>query len=160
MKEILKLAIIVAIVGIVVWQLFYSQEGFVIKNNELNANSVSAFNPMLYEKDLSLLTSASDFVGLPDVVIPAWGSNSVNYGTTDTLLAQGMGNAGLEFNMCSKSCCSPQYPVPFSIDTDPLVCGKEFQPSPYTCNNGWQDSGCVCLTKEQSNLLGSRGNNA
>ena len=134
MKEILKFVIIVVIVSIILWQLVYGQEGFVIKNNELNANTVPTFNPMLYEKDLSLLTSASEFVGLPDVVIPAWGSNSVNYGKTDTLLAQGMGNAGLEFNMCSKSCCSPQYPSLSQPKLTPLFVAKTFShhPTPAT----------------------------
>jgi hypothetical protein len=45
---------------------------------------------------------------------------------------------------------------------DSTVCGSkdEFIPTNYSCNNAWQDSGCVCMTKKQSNFLGNRGNNA
>jgi len=35
----------------------------------------------------------------------------------------------------------------------------EFVPSPYSCNNAWQDSGCVCMTKNQKDFLASRGGN-
>jgi len=72
------------------------------------------------------------------------------------------GAAGLQFNMCSKSCCGEQYPLPFKMPVDSAVCDnkQEFVPSNYMCNNAWQDSGCVCMTKGQSELLGSRGGNA
>lgn len=74
----------------------------------------------------------------------------------------GNGNLGLQYNMCSKSCCSSQWPTPFSLPTDPLICNNKdkFMPSPYYCNNGWQDSGCLCLTKPQYANLMNRGNNA
>lgn len=72
------------------------------------------------------------------------------------------GAAGLQYNMCSKSCCGEQYPVPFKLPVDSAVCDKsdEFVPNSYTCNNAWQDSGCVCMTKEQAEHIGSRGGNA
>lgn len=72
------------------------------------------------------------------------------------------GTAGLNFNQCSKSCCSDQYPLPFKMPADESVCASKdsFVPTNYTCNNAWQDSGCVCLTKDQANFLGSRGGNA
>lgn len=72
------------------------------------------------------------------------------------------GSAGLQFNMCSKSCCSEQYPLPFKMPVETAVCenASEFVPNNYMCNNAWQDSGCVCMTKDQANFLGSRGGNA
>ena len=72
------------------------------------------------------------------------------------------GAAGLQFSQCSKSCCPDQYPLPFKMPVDKSVCDSkdEFSLSPYTCNNAWQDSGCVCMTKKQANFLGNRGGNA
>lgn len=72
------------------------------------------------------------------------------------------GTAGLHFNQCSKSCCSDQYPLPFKMPVDSAVCDSkdEFVPTNYTCNNAWQDSGCVCMTKDQADFLGARGGNA
>ena len=74
----------------------------------------------------------------------------------------GDGNLGLTYNMCSKSCCSSQWPTPFAVDADPLVCKNKdkFVPSSYMCNNSFQDSGCVCLTQPQYKNLYNRGNNA
>lgn len=64
--------------------------------------------------------------------------------------------------MCSKSCCSPQYPLPFSLPTDKMVCnsGEKYVSSGITCNNGWQDTGCLCMTEDQANFLATRGKNA
>lgn len=71
------------------------------------------------------------------------------------------GNMVLTSSLCSKSCCSPQYPTPFSLPVDPMVCNsdKKFIPTNYTCNNGWQDTGCLCMTIDQAKFLGARGGN-
>ena len=91
-----------------------------------------------------------------------WTSNTGNYGKMDILDDGANGNAGLNFNMCSPSCCSPQYPPSFPMPVDPMICmsGQDFVPSPYTCKNDLQNSGCLCMTKDQSDLLYSRGGNA
>jgi hypothetical protein len=72
------------------------------------------------------------------------------------------GTAGLNFNLCSKSCCSQQWPTPFKLKYDPLTCSqkKNLTPTNYMCNNAWQDSGCVCLRKNQATHLMDRGGNA
>ena len=70
------------------------------------------------------------------------------------------GNLGLHNNMCSPSCCSPQYPPPFPVPHDPLVLGHEFVASNMTCMNTEQNVGCLCLRKDQAEHLGSRGGNA
>jgi hypothetical protein len=64
-------------------------------------------------------------------------------------------------NVCSKLCCSPQYPTPFNQTIDHMTAGNtdDFVPSNYTCNNGWQNTGCLCLTNDQSNFLKNRGGN-
>ena len=124
---------------------------------------LSAQNPKQFEPDVNTEIEKTPLVGLPNEFIPAWGDDSpYKYGDFDILNDGANGNMGMGFNMCSKSCCSTQYPPPFGLPVDPLVCGskKEFLPSSYTCNNGWQDSGCLCMSKEQSEFLNSRGNNA
>jgi hypothetical protein len=72
------------------------------------------------------------------------------------------GYYGLNHNLCSSSCCSMQYPTPF------LITSNRFSPkntekyvsSNYTCRNGYQDTGCLCMTKNQKRILETRGNNS
>ncbi len=87
--------------------------------------------------------------------------NNATYGDNYFLDDGAKGELGLSSNMCSKSCCSPQYPPPFNLPIDPMVCNskQKFIPSSYTCNNGWQDTGCLCMTEDQANFLSKRGNN-
>ena len=71
------------------------------------------------------------------------------------------GDAGLLYAPCSTSCCTPQYPPPFKVSEDKNVCMNKdkYVPSGYKCNNAWNNSGCLCMTKQQSNFLASRGGN-
>lgn len=73
------------------------------------------------------------------------------------------GEMSLHNNLCSKSCCSDQWPTPFKQNTDPFVCKNKqdgnFVPSKMYCNNSFQDSGCLCLTRKQANYLANRGGN-
>lgn len=126
------------------------------------SKSESFVNPKLYEPEMNKVIDESPIMGLPDKFQYPWAENKLNYGETD-LLDDGMkGNGGIDFNMCSKSCCGSQYPPPFGLPADPLVCKskQKFVPSSYSCNDGWHDSGCLCLTEEQGMLLNRRGNNA
>lgn len=69
------------------------------------------------------------------------------------------GNDTIINNVCSKSCCSPQYPTPFSN----AECGKDndkYVKSNIFCNNPYQDSGCLCLNKEQAIKMSNRGQNS
>lgn len=71
------------------------------------------------------------------------------------------GKKGFHTNMCSKLCCSAQYPLPFKIDLDKRLCGvKDLVPSNIMCNNAWQSSGCACVTKDQAEFMQNRGGNA
>lgn len=103
------------------------------------------------------------FVRKSPEVIPPWLLNQYSGKKYDIdMLDDGMnGNATLTFNMCSKACCSTQYPPPIDLPVDPLVCNskQKFVSSSYTCNNGLQDSGCVCMTEDQAELFARRGNN-
>jgi len=68
---------------------------------------------------------------------------------------------GLNYNMCSRSCCFQPYKTPFNVNNDPLVAasGKNFVASPYNCNDGFNDSGCLCLEDNQADYIGARGIN-
>jgi hypothetical protein len=90
--------------------------------------------------------------------------NNAEYGIYESAAKEDQINKSLDndldfkFNLCSKSCCTPQYPLPFSIPIDKMTCEseEELYPSNYTCNNSWQDTGCLCLTKSQTEFLGSK----
>ena len=71
------------------------------------------------------------------------------------------GEMSIQHNLCSRSCCSEQWPTPFKKKYDPYVCQNKdkFVPSRIMCNNTFQDSGCLCLTKKQSQFLYNRGGN-
>lgn len=71
------------------------------------------------------------------------------------------GQNSIQHNLCSRSCCSTQYPTPFALKEDPFVAANkdDYIPSNYFCNNVYQDSGCLCLTKDQHKFLNGRGGN-
>ncbi len=158
-KQVLLLLIVVAVVTICIVypNLFGFREGFDEKNTTKIQN-----NPKEHQPILNAEVNKTPLVGLPNELIPAWDTEALKYGDFDGLNDGANGNMGMGFNLCSKSCCSAQYPPPFGLPVDPLVCEskQEFVPSTYTCNNGWQDSGCLCMTKEQALFLNTRGNNA
>ena len=72
------------------------------------------------------------------------------------------GEMSVQNNLCSKSCCSPSWPVPFKERSDPFVCNGLknglYTPSNLFCSNSFQDAGCACLTKEQGRFINQRGN--
>lgn len=67
-------------------------------------------------------------------------------------------------NQCSPACCSPQYPLPFSMGDNGLIPPNtdpsKFIQNEYTCNNAWQGAGCSCMNKKQAKFIGARGTNA
>lgn len=71
------------------------------------------------------------------------------------------GKMSIQHNLCSKSCCSEQYPTPFKLQYDGDVClnKDKYVPSQIMCNNPYQDSGCLCMTHDQAQFLTNRGNN-
>lgn len=117
--------------------------------------------PTFFDAGSGTVMSGSEFI--PSQFLSPWYKAYTGNVKNQYLLDDGAdGAAGLQFNQCSKSCCSEQYPLPFKMPVDSSVCGSkdEFVPNNYTCNNAWQDSGCVCMTKKQANFIGSRGGNA
>jgi len=66
----------------------------------------------------------------------------------------------IEDNMCSPSCCSDTWPVPFETKKDPYICAMkkkgELVPSQYFCNNSYQGAGCLCMNKDQAKHISGR----
>lgn len=153
MSEKIKYGLLAFIVLIIVYYLIsVPKESFESsENNEVQV-------PALYNRETGQIVSGSEFLGVPDEVATAWGAS---YGTNEKLDDGNNGIYGLNYAMCSKSCCSTQYPPPFPLDKDVVIdkIKSEFVPSSYNCNNAWQDSGCVCMTKNQKDFLSSRGGN-
>jgi len=108
-----------------------------------------AMNPM-DNMDITMAPISDDISGVDEV--------PDNYYLLDDG-ANGM--MSIRNNLCSPSCCSDQYPTSFKLRPDENVCASKgnFVPSSYMCNNSYQDSGCLCMTKEQSNFLSTRGGN-
>ena len=72
-----------------------------------------------------------------DLKIPYKYKNAT-YGDNYFIDDGGDGNIALTSSLCSKSCCTKQYPLPFDLQTDKLVDDKgvEYITTGYTCNNG------------------------
>lgn len=72
------------------------------------------------------------------------------------------GRMSITNNLYSKACCSPQYPPPFATPYDETACKtrQEYANTNYYGNNSFQDSGCLCMTKDQYKFINSRGGNS
>ncbi len=105
-----------------------------------------------YDSEKKAIFSSTDYI--PYKITPAW-SNQINKIDDDNDSVSNM------FNLCSPSCCTQQYPIPHKLDSDPLIAGKEntFVPSTMTCRNSVQNAGCMCVNKDEMNLLSTRGGN-
>jgi hypothetical protein len=54
--------------------------------------------------------------------------------------------SNIENIVCSKDCCSTQWPVSEKIQ-DPKINMEEYLPTNLNCNNGINDTGCICKKK-------------
>lgn len=154
------------LIGIVVVVLLLlacsnKNEGFGSIGNKASCRA-SSYNPRSFYPAITDQAIDDNFIAMPEKADYPWAKNTGNYGESDILDDGAKGNMSLQHNLCSKACCSQQWPTPFSLSPDDflLMSGKDYVPSNYTCNNGWQDSGCLCLTKEQSLFMNRRGGNA
>lgn len=129
-----------------------------LENTQNDNNSDNEYNPKLFQKNITSQADNENYIPLPTGSQTPWEKNAKSYGESDALEPV---EQGLNFNMCSKSCCFQPYPPPFGLKEDEFVAksGKKFLSSPYTCNNGWQDSGCLCLEPKQAKFLNRRGHN-
>ena len=155
-ETLLLILIVVILLGYMVFPMFCAGGSYE------NFDDSKPLKSQVGNPDLNNEIAASPIMGLPDEVIPPWGYDTNKFGDFSELHDGADGGAGMAFNLCSQSCCSPQYPLPFAMPVDPLVCDskQKFLPSSYACNNGWQNSGCLCMTEEQTLLLNTRGGNS
>lgn len=70
----------------------------------------------------------------------------------------------IDQNMCSPDCCADQWPISFNLKRDPRISDADFQKgtiikSNNTCTIGFQGRGCVCYSKENNDMLSTRGYN-
>jgi hypothetical protein len=164
--NMIKLVCAVVFVALLVWYVYpklSAYERFTDESNGIVADnrSVELIQPPHFDATTRTIMSGSGF-SLPDEMFPAWDDSASKFGSVDGL-DDGAGNSyGLMTNLCSKSCCGDQYPTPFDVSTDKEICAHkdEFVPNNLTCNNAFQDSGCLCMTKNQANFISSRGGNA
>jgi hypothetical protein len=146
----------------VIYVIVYMLKHFVKCTEGMDGSVLGMSNPQLQNPDMTLAIDEENLPGLPSMLEHPWATSDNSYGQVDYLDDGAMGAAGLNFNLCSKSCCAPQYPPPFDVPEDHFVANSKdnFVTNNYTCNNGMQDTGCLCMTKEQANFQNSRGGNS
>ena len=133
-------------------QKIISKDPLILQQKE----TVPVFSPVVDNK----IQAAIEFIPKNDY-FTQWGS----MGQADITLNQGSGTEGIEKytlgqNQCSAACCTNQWPVPFELPE--MLCAgnkSEFVPSGYYCNDGINNSGCLCMKKDQANFLQSHGLN-
>lgn len=76
---------------------------------------------------------------------------------TDKIADQRVESASLLNARCSADCCDKQWPPPFALKNDTDVDTNNIVPSGYMCNNSWNNTGCLCMTKNMNNILKNRG---
>lgn len=67
----------------------------------------------------------------------------------------------LDLNVCSKSCCSGQWPTSIMMPLDPRV-KPGFVNTNLNCtgfNSGQHGVGCLCVSQDQFDYVANRGNN-
>jgi hypothetical protein len=163
------IAVVIIVAIIMVSDKLKNREGYADSiNNQLNPHVKETKKDFqyLYDKKTGLLMSGSEFqkgdlegryVPLNQDDIP------INVIAPDSFLLDdgNKGRTGLHTNLTSPLCCSAQYPLPFKLKHDKRLCNlKNFVPSNFFANNAWQPSSCLCLSKQQANMLYNRGGNA
>ena len=117
-------------------------------------NDIEACAPNIpyYDSEKQSLQASGDFPGYDN-----------DYANNEIIASEdisGIQDYTMLYNQCSASCCTDQWPVPFDLPNDLIDADKgDFVPSDYSCNNGLQNSGCLCMNKGQGIFLQNRGNN-
>lgn len=159
MTDEIKVLIVIVLAIIIVRYVYSDTFDWLFSNNSdkqtENFGQTGNINNVLKDEDNADVLNGEVDINKPvELNNASYGDNYfIDIGEIGTSLANAM---------CSKSCCSPQYPVPFSLPTDKMVCnsGEKYVSSGITCNNGFQDTGCLCMTEDQAMFLATRGQNA
>lgn len=176
----LKIAIIIVLIILVLYKLYpdifinlsNSVKNWLFYNDDNNLENLESVNQNIDESETNLLNQVTNDLqksqqhidkvvpNEDDINIPFRYKNAT-YGDNYFINDGSDGTLGLTTSLCSKSCCHAQYPIPFELPEDDLIknSGVKYVSSSYTCNNGFQDTGCLCMTKEQSDFLRTRGKN-
>lgn len=170
-----NIAIIVAVALAYYFFVYSKKEGFSAEEKALleadsklvlekrMSDEEIQIKPTYVDNDVRSLMSGSGFIPQHDVIGPFNSFVDVNkYGIVDGLDDGEGGSLGLQYNLVSPACCSPQYPTSFKMPYDKFICNNkdQFAQNNYFGNNSWQNSGCMCLNKKQADFISSRGNNA
>lgn len=154
-----NIALIIILVFLCILIYYKSREKYENSILEINASKADIQNPVKnMNLDVRTIMASEDFIPNP-YVIPPFGSSPEDM---KQLEAKDGSYYDLSYNLVSPACCTVQWPVPFKLDSDPLVCAQKdkFVPNQYMGNNNFQNAGCMCATKEQIDFLRSRGGNA
>lgn len=157
----LCVCIVLAISILTAWLLLPSKEYLTSTFTTETDISDIPIQPMFHDPATGTIMSGSETNA--NGLLAPWYNAYVNNMNNHYMLDDGANRImGLQYDNCSKSCCSAQYPTPFDLAGDPAICKNKskYVPNNYTCNNQWQDTGCVCMTREQSNFIGNRGGNS
>jgi len=149
--------LVIAIILVLIY-IFYTN----FESMQNTGRSGDYMNPRAYQPFIDQQAYNDGFIELPGIAEPPWATKDIAggqsvYGEFDNPLDPV--SMGLNYNMCSPSCCSKQWPVPFALEDNKLVKKGKYVASSYTCNDGWNNSGCVCLEPKQADFLNRRGNN-
>lgn len=174
-SDAIKILLVVVIVALVIWIIYpyfktenFKQDIKIVSNfpTDYKEKEIPVIRPPSYDADTMAIQAGADFIPQKHYFTP-WGTmvQVGDFSTADgtpALSSDSVTDYTMNFNQCSPACCSDQWPVPFKIPTDKMLCNSEdvFVPTSYFCNNGWQNSGCLCMTKQQSDFLQTRGNNS
>jgi hypothetical protein len=113
-----------------------------------------------YNNDVRNLIEPKGLVPQMDVIGPFAPIVDSKLGVPTDLDDGAGGSLGLHYNLCSPSCCAKQWPTTVGKLKDDVVGeNHNFVNSPYTCNNAWQNAGCLCMNKPQADFLYHRGGN-
>lgn len=119
----------------------------------------SDYETIVYDNSTGAIMTGSQFIDNTGIIAPlwvppAWDPDAYGPSSKGELDPSDYKNdPRMLYNKCSLSCCSPQYPTPFSNDGDPFVCDKDgdskYLASDYTCQNNTGGIGCLCMSQEQ-----------
>ena len=173
----LKCVLIIILILLLIWALYPTQN--TIKAESFNPDTRTVLNspkeyqqkdvpliqPPSYDAETYAIQSGTGFIPQKNYFTP-WGTmvksgDIMGADGSSPVSGSSIDEFTMNFNQCSPACCSDQWPVPFKLPTDKTLCNSEdkFVPSSYYCNNGWQNSGCLCMKKDQSDFLQTRGAN-
>lgn len=174
--KIVKYLIVVSVVIIFFWVIYprYIRK-LVCRENYTDIRK--SVDPITMTNVYPLPGNPNDIITGPDLIDPVFDPISgialdepnnpfLDRAAPATLVPLSDSDNKMNFNsyllqkpICSKTCCSSQWPVPFKLDDDDKIDKKDYTPVAYSCNTLDQDTGCLCIKKDYVDFIGTRGLN-